>query len=75
MQTQDVITNKAGCTCRIEHLEHGWQKVGDACPFCKAWHLSIVTRSMEPLKEFGYGLEREVGETQADGDSGHDQAK
>lgn len=76
MQTSYAIENRAGCTCRIEPIEpRGWRKVGDTCPFCKAWHIAVVTGSMEPLREFGYGLEREVGEAEADGDAGNDQAE
>jgi hypothetical protein len=68
MQTSDAIENRAGCTCRLDPVQpRGWIRIGEPCPFCRAWHLSIVSRSMEPLKEFGYGLERTDGETETDG--------
>ena len=74
MQTSDAIENRAGCTCRIEPIEpRGWRRIGDTCSFCKAWHIAVVTGSMEPLREYGYGLKREDGTAQKYGGAGDDQ--
>ena len=76
MQTEDVIERRAGCTCRIEPLEpRGYKVMGKICPFCEAWHLSMVLGSMEPLRGYGYGLERKDGEATADGQDGDNQAE
>ena len=73
MQTQedaDWANRLIACTCKIKTTVNSWERIGEACDYCKAWQESLIQQSMEPLERYrDERLKQAYGATEGHGHS------